>query len=382
MKKEIISPADYTGPVGICLNCGGTVADYTCNDHLINKRPDAGAFYFWVSCVNPECPNHEGEGYFQTTPGWVKNRLEEIALIRVFCISVPDEFTPDGVQGYSVDMDGKTINEHYCTSLNWAKHDLGHKGDNHPSVYSELFPKGYIVMWMDEPPDDWDGGSKAREGLTGELVHQTADHAFAAVKTAEGLVGLFAFKKPPVPSEGDYQMLEHKFQYLQREFAGFIGRVRDMTRYTAESPLQDILEECEKWDRHILDLDSMAAITPIGVDNDGNGLWTDGFKTWNAGEPLTPEELAEVKSIKPTLGLLMSMAIRSDHAIGVPGYYDQMVFGKLEGPSHAVRLKILLADMKKVWEEVTGHGFYKPEKEDIYAAMAKKALGGEEFTIR
>ncbi|RDL13436.1 hypothetical protein [Pseudomonas jessenii] len=77
-------------------------------------------------------------------------------------------------------------------------------------------------------------------------------------------------------------------------------------------------------------------------------------------------------SVAPSDGLLMSMAIRSDHALGCPGYYDQKVLGRLNnGVSHARMLECALGDMRKLHEEVVGAGFYSPEKETDYLAMAK-----------
>ena len=35
-------------------------------------------------------------------------------------------------------------------------------------------------------------------------------------------------------------------------------------------------------------------IHPIDVDADGNGVWCDGSEAWNAGEPLTEDERAEL----------------------------------------------------------------------------------------
>jgi hypothetical protein len=77
-------------------------------------------------------------------------------------------------------------------------------------------------------------------------------------------------------------------------------------------------------------------------------------------------------SIAPSDGLLMSMAIRSDHALGCPGYYDQKGLGRLnKGVSHARMLESALGDMRKLHEEVVGTGFYSPEKESDYQAMAE-----------
>jgi len=76
--------------------------------------------------------------------------------------------------------------------------------------------------------------------------------------------------------------------------------------------------------------------------------------------------------VEPSAGLLMSMAIRSDHALGCPGYYDQKGLGRPNnGVSHARMLECALGDMRKLHEEVVGAGFYSPEKESDYLAMAK-----------
>lgn len=79
----------------------------------------------------------------------------------------------------------------------------------------------------------------------------------------------------------------------------------------------------------------------------------------------------------PSEGLLMSMAIRQDHGLGVPGYYDQPLMQRANhGVSHARMVECALSDMRKLHEEVVGSGFYSPGKESDYAAMAKEASHG------
>lgn len=74
---------------------------------------------------------------------------------------------------------------------------------------------------------------------------------------------------------------------------------------------------------------------------------------------------------EPPPGLLMSMALRYDHGLGCPGYYDSAIFAS-SGITHAKRLDATLRTMRQLWEEVSGNGFYRPEKEAEYADM----LGG------
>jgi hypothetical protein len=83
------------------------------------------------------------------------------------------------------------------------------------------------------------------------------------------------------------------------------------------------------------------------------------------------------KTNEPPIGLLMSMAIRYDHALGQPGYYDQPLFKSImEGTTHADRVEATIRTMRQLWAEVTGNGFYSPDKEqgyaDMYAASTKK----------
>lgn len=69
----------------------------------------------------------------------------------------------------------------------------------------------------------------------------------------------------------------------------------------------------------------------------------------------------------PSPGLLMSMALRSDHGLGCPEYYDQEMFGaKLYPMTHADMVESAITQMRQLHEEVVGTGFYDVTKEDEY----------------
>ncbi|MNU30408.1 hypothetical protein D3C71_188930 [compost metagenome] len=68
-----------------------------------------------------------------------------------------------------------------------------------------------------------------------------------------------------------------------------------------------------------------------------------------------------VVPVKPTDELLMSMAVRYDHGLGLPGYYDQELFSG-SGITHAQRLEAALTTMRQIHEEVVGEGFHRPTK--------------------
>lgn len=71
---------------------------------------------------------------------------------------------------------------------------------------------------------------------------------------------------------------------------------------------------------------------------------------------------------EPPPGLLMSIAMRLDHGLGCPGYYDQPIFSR-DKISHRERLNATLITARQVYEEVTGQGFYSPEREDEYIRL-------------
>jgi hypothetical protein len=74
-------------------------------------------------------------------------------------------------------------------------------------------------------------------------------------------------------------------------------------------------------------------------------------------------------SNSPTPGLLMSMAIRYDHGLGVPGYYDSLL-----GPGeHQKKVMSTLAVMAQLYEEISGQGFYSPDREDHYRTLAQQS---------
>lgn len=96
------------------------------------------------------------------------------------------------------------------------------------------------------------------------------------------------------------------------------------------------------------------------------------------GEPVipAPKEAPAQSEREPSTGLLVSMAIRYDHGLGMPGFYDSDFLRKEGDPSHQQRLESTLRTMRQLWEEVSGNGFYRPEKEAHYAALASGQQGG------
>lgn len=69
---------------------------------------------------------------------------------------------------------------------------------------------------------------------------------------------------------------------------------------------------------------------------------------------------AVIVPVEATDDLLMSMAVRYDHGLGVPGYYDQPMILEASKVSHELRLESTMATMRQLHEEVVGKGFYRP----------------------
>lgn len=76
------------------------------------------------------------------------------------------------------------------------------------------------------------------------------------------------------------------------------------------------------------------------------------------GVPALPKE--------PPPGLIKSMILRYNHALGCDGYYDQPLVAT-EGITHAQHYENAERQMRQLYEEVSGHGFYQwkhPDNEE------------------
>ena len=69
--------------------------------------------------------------------------------------------------------------------------------------------------------------------------------------------------------------------------------------------------------------------------------------------------------VNPPKGLLVSMAMRMDHSFGLE---QQEMIGFKVGLSKNEKIQ-LLKDMRRVYEEIIGTGFYKGNSEEKYASM-------------
>jgi len=115
----------------------------------------------------------------------------------------------------------------------------------------------------------------------------------------------------------------------------------------------------------------MVCLPPAGSP-ESQAAWS----AWKAraATPATPSEgpLTVTVPVYPPAELLMSMALRLDHALGCPGYYDEGL-AKRDGITHARMLEVALQQMSQVYEEVSGRGFYNEKRKDYYASLLPPA---------
>ena len=76
--------------------------------------------------------------------------------------------------------------------------------------------------------------------------------------------------------------------------------------------------------------------------------------------------------IEPPIELLISMALRIDHGLGCPGYYDCLPIQL--GPTHKQRMDATIADMRRVYEEAVGKGFYSDDRKEYYASLTASPM--------
>jgi hypothetical protein len=100
------------------------------------------------------------------------------------------------------------------------------------------------------------------------------------------------------------------------------------------------------------------------------GQWILALEIARAVAESDVQQEAVVIPKNPSDGLLMSIAIRLDHALGMPGYYDRQPGVRY---SHARALEMALSDARRAHEEITGEGFYTPNREEFYSGLAKGA---------
>ena len=70
------------------------------------------------------------------------------------------------------------------------------------------------------------------------------------------------------------------------------------------------------------------------------------------------------------LGLLVSMALRTDHSLGLNE--DQSWLGVKVDP--ATRWRATVAQMSQLYEEISAQGFYRYDSDHVYAELYHKAV--------
>jgi hypothetical protein len=77
--------------------------------------------------------------------------LEEVKT-KIYLASFPDG--SGGFLGQALAEDGLALASHLSSSVDWAKHDMGFTSDCRHDTYTELYPHGYELIWIDDPHTD------------------------------------------------------------------------------------------------------------------------------------------------------------------------------------------------------------------------------------
>lgn len=145
-----------------------------------------------------------------------------------------------------------------------------------------------------------------------------------------------------------------------REVRIFTARVSPEAVAASETALGSVVAVIEAWC-----LEHIGRILPVTHQKDMHmvQLWDDRCVSVEANTGRDRSVLPRT----PSPGLLASMAVRLDHGLMCPGYYDQPIFHG--GVTHAQRLNSTLDAMSQLYSEVAGYGFYRPDLEDVYKKL-------------
>lgn len=55
------------------------------------------------------------------------------------------------VVGFAVSEDGQGLGSHVSSSRDWSRYDMGLTSDRKRSIYSEAYPGGWELEWVDDP---------------------------------------------------------------------------------------------------------------------------------------------------------------------------------------------------------------------------------------
>lgn len=150
--------------------------------------------------------------------------------------------------------------------------------------------------------------------------------------------------------------------------------------YGAVNALREALEAAPQQAQAPIDPDGEQSRAGFrAFDEAQMAQWATPWQVWREAVKWAAQQAQatgwQLVPVEPTPGLLMSMALRFDHGLGCPGYYDP--FPRFPGDSHQKRLEGVLRQMRQIYEEISGAGFYRPELEESYKAMAAPQQGSK-----
>jgi hypothetical protein len=105
----------------------------------------------------------DGDGEARSLSEFFPESEKKEAMI--FMFAVPHENRRD-VYAVAVDAYGKFITGQICSDSAWALTDLASDRRDHPSNHAvkmdSRYPEGYVKVWREVPPANWDGQKTER----------------------------------------------------------------------------------------------------------------------------------------------------------------------------------------------------------------------------
>ena len=72
-------------------------------------------------------------------------------MSKIFIFAQPSTVGSNFVTGEALTEDGEFIAGHISSDVEWTKHDMGITSDWKHKYYSEYYPDGYELEWVDDP---------------------------------------------------------------------------------------------------------------------------------------------------------------------------------------------------------------------------------------
>jgi hypothetical protein len=74
--------------------------------------------------------------------------------IYLTCFPAGPGWYPEDVIGYALAEDGTGLGSHLSSNVDFAKHDMGLTSDWKHAAYTQHYPEGFELVWLDDAEND------------------------------------------------------------------------------------------------------------------------------------------------------------------------------------------------------------------------------------